>query len=219
VAGTHEAAQAISAAAKEKLTVAYASDLCCSAGYWLAASASRIYCNSTAICGSIGVYGIAIDSSGMADKLGLRVHVVKAGAHKGSGVPGTPVTVEQLAEHQKVVNALNEHFLAAVQTGRRMSRKQTEAVADGRVHVGQAAVAAGLVDQVLSFGDVWATLAAGRVPSAITKGPQMSADEEVEARTRELIAERHWDHARARVEVLRRDPELRQRLVAEANNR
>jgi signal peptide peptidase SppA len=228
--GVNEAAQAIRAAAREKLVVAYASDLCCSAAYWLAASASRIYANPTAIVGSIGTYGVVVDSSALADKLGVKVHVVRAGQFKGSGFPGTKIEQAHLDEHQKLVNAINEHFVGAVQTGRRMSRTQALAVADGRSHVGQAAVAAGLVDQILSFGDVWATLAAGRVPAspqaatrgATTRGPKMYGYGSVKEQLEELIAAKLERNPRlspqeARLQVYRENPELRAEFVREHN--
>ena len=87
----------------------------------------------------------------MAEKLGIQVHVVKAGAYKGAGTPGTEVDEKQLAEWQRLVDTLNQFFLDAVATGRRMDPKQVSKLADGRVHVGQEAVQLGLIDAVKTF--------------------------------------------------------------------
>ena len=58
------------------------------------------------------------DSSKAAEDLGFKVHVVRAGALKGAGTPGTEITEEQLAETQKVVDAINEEFLGVIAKGR-----------------------------------------------------------------------------------------------------
>ena len=95
-----------------------------------------------------------LDASGLAERIGIKVHVVRAGEFKGAGMFGTEVTDEQLSEFQRIVNGLNEQFLDAVQTGRNMSRQQVEAVADGRVHIAAEAVKLGLIDAVGSFDSV-----------------------------------------------------------------
>ena len=57
--------------------------------YWSASQCTRIYANDMAIVGSIGTYGVVYDSSKMAEDVGIKVHVVRAGEMKGAGVAGT----------------------------------------------------------------------------------------------------------------------------------
>jgi len=85
VRGTADLAATVAAANKVKPTVAYAEDMMASGAYWIGSAAGKVYSNSTAIVGSIGTYAALLDSSGAADKLGLKVHVVRAGAFKGAG--------------------------------------------------------------------------------------------------------------------------------------
>lgn len=138
---------------------AFIEDLGASAAYWIASQAERLSVNATGLVGSIGTYAVIEDSSGTAESLKLKVHVVRAGEFKGMGTPGTPVTEDQLKELQKTVDALNEHFLSAVEIGRKMTSKQVAKLADGGIHVGQEALTLGLVDAVSSFDEAMAVLA------------------------------------------------------------
>ncbi len=151
VAGTRDLAEEVAAAGKHKPVFAYIEDLGASAAYWVASQASQIYANATALVGSIGTFAVLWDFSQQADKLGIKVHVIKAGEFKGAGVEGTEITDEQLANWQRIVNELNEHFLVAVSQGRGLARSVVNVLADGRVHVGEKAQALGLIDGVQSF--------------------------------------------------------------------
>ena len=153
VAGTQDLAADIAALEKIKPTAAYCEDLCASAAYWCASQAGMIACNPTALVGSIGTFMSVIDSSGRAEDMKIKVHVIRAGAHKGAGTPGTQITDEHLAEYQRMVDSLNEKFLSGVATGRRMSMDAVRGIADGRVHVGDQAKQLGLVDSVQSMDD------------------------------------------------------------------
>ena len=159
VSGNKDLADEVTALAGKKPVHAFIEDLGASAAYWIASQTSRITTNATGMVGSIGTFAVITDSSGAADQLGFKVHVVRAGDFKGAGTPGTEITKEQLAEFQRNVDALNEHFLAAVASGRKMSAKQIKEMADGRVHVGTEALSLGLVDAVSSFDEALSELA------------------------------------------------------------
>lgn len=158
VAGTQELADAVSAAAKKKPVYAQIEDLGASAAFWIASQATKVFANRTALVGSIGTFMAVQDLSGMAAKEGIKVHVIRAGDHKGAGVPGTEVTASQLAEWQRIVNQLNEHFLAGVASGRKISLEQVRTLADGRVHLADSAKSLGLIDAVQSPADTLAQL-------------------------------------------------------------
>jgi signal peptide peptidase SppA len=159
VAGTSDLAAEIQAASAQKPTAAYIEDLGASAAYWVASQADTISTGPTGIVGSIGTFMAVRDTSAAAEKMGLKVHVVKAGAHKGSGTPGAAVTDEHLAEYQRMVNDLNAQFVqGALVNGRGMSAEQAATIADGRVHVGEQAKALGLVDAVESMEQSVASL-------------------------------------------------------------
>lgn len=158
VAGTEDLAGDVASAAKAKPVHTYFEDLGASAAYWVGSQAARITANSTAIVGSIGTFCVVYDMSDFAKASGIKVKVVRAGDFKGSGVPGTEVTDEQLAEYQRLVDTLNSHFLEGVKSGRRMAISDVRALADGRVWVGKEAVSKGLIDGVGSFDQAVAEL-------------------------------------------------------------
>lgn len=151
VAGTGDLADEIFAARQKKPVYAYIEDLGASAAYQIASQADKVFVNPSGAVGSIGVYSVVRDLSGMAEEMRIKVHVIKAGEFKGAGVPGTPVTDQQLAEFQRTVNAYYGAFIDAVARGRGMDRDKVEQLADGRVHIGQAAVKLGLADQVATL--------------------------------------------------------------------
>lgn len=151
VAGTKELADAIASANAKKPVMAYCSDLTASAAYWLASQCGTIDASETTLVGSIGTYMVASDSSSAAEKLGIKVHVVRAGDFKGMGTPGTEITEDQLAEIQRNVYGLNQFFLDAVSSGRKMEMSEVSKLADGRVHLAGEAKKLGLIDNVCSF--------------------------------------------------------------------
>lgn len=153
VGGTEEMAQAARNAAAKKPVVAWAAYLMCSGAYWLGSQANKIVASRTALVGNIGVYQVIQDTSGAAAMEGVKVHVVKAGAWKGIGVAGAPVTDSQLNVVQDEINATYREFVAAAASGRKMSPEVMNHLADGRAHVGQDAVTLKLADAVGSLDD------------------------------------------------------------------
>lgn len=151
VAGTEELARDIRNAGASKPVIAHIDDLGASAALWIASQAGRVTANETAQVGSIGTVAVLEDSSEMAKKEGIKVHVISTGKFKGAGVPGTKVTDEHLAEIQEVVDDLNEHFLAAISAGRQIPMEAVREMADGSIHLADRALGMGLIDAVQPF--------------------------------------------------------------------
>jgi signal peptide peptidase SppA len=160
VAGTPQLVRDVAAAAKVKPVIAHVENLAASAAYWVASAASKIVAEPESLVGSIGTYGVIHDVSAAATLKGIKVHVVRAGQFKGSGVPGTEVTAEQLTEHQKTVDALNNFFVRGVAAGRGMTLARVGELADGRVHISGEAQKLGLIDGQQSLDATWSKLAA-----------------------------------------------------------
>lgn len=151
VAGIGEAAGAIKYAAAAKPTFSHISQVGASGAYWLASQAREVSAEDLAHVGSIGVYQVLYDTSAAAEAEGVKVIVVKAGQHKGTGIDGAPITEEQLAVAQENIDAIAEKFKAAVGDGRRMERDQVSQVATGRTWLAGQAKEVGLVDRVENF--------------------------------------------------------------------
>lgn len=179
VSGTAELADLVRAANQRKPVWAYAEDLCCSAAYWIASQADRLYVNSTAEIANIGVYTVVADYSRMAEAEGVKFNIVRSGDYKGVGTFGVAVTDAQLTDIQRNIDSINDLFVGAVAAGRGMRRKyHTKAAGepvsaikavpdDGRVFVGQEAVDLGLADGVYSLSDVLAHMQGQPVGSLV----------------------------------------------------
>ena len=134
-----------------KPTDVYAEDMCASAAQCIAAGGREISCNSSCMMGSVGVYTTLVDKSVMNERMGMSVHVIKAGRYKGIGAGG-PVTEEQLASVQSRVDSLHSMFVRQMAKGRtNMSRQQLAEVADAGVFLGKDAIKKGLADRVGSL--------------------------------------------------------------------
>jgi len=166
VSGTKDLADDVAAAAKQKPVYGYVEDLCCSAAFWVASQCTRIFSNATSLTPCIGTYMVIDDWSKAYEKAGVQTHVIKAGEFKGAGLEGTAITTEQLAEWQGEVNDLNDHFVRAVATGRRVSQTKAREWADGRAFVASKSVEMGILDGVQSLDDTIAMAAKAKPPRA-----------------------------------------------------
>lgn len=159
--GNSDLADEVARFAAVKPIFAFVEDLTASAGVNVASQATKRYANTgQALYGAMGTYAVVQDMSGMAEQLGVKVHVVRAGQFKGAGTPGTEITEEQLAEIQRVVDALNDDYLAQIARGTGLSDKTIRALADGRIILAADAVEAGLLDGVQTYEATYAELVA-----------------------------------------------------------
>jgi protease-4 len=151
VAGTMELAEEVRRASEKKPVSAHIEDLGASAAYWVASQAQRITATVITQVGSIGVLAEVWDESGVAEKMGLKVHVVSTGPYKGLGAPGTPVTDELLQEVDAIVQGIGAQFFRDVQQGRKLSNPRLAAVTTGQVWLAPQALELGLIDGIESF--------------------------------------------------------------------
>lgn len=158
VAGTADLADEVFRANMVKPVHAFIEDLGASAAYWVASQAGFVSINRTGAAGGIGVFGAVVDRSRQFENLGVHVYTVKAGAYKGMGQPGTPVTKEELDIRQAAVDTYYGQFVQAVSAGRKITTDRAQGLADGRLHIGQQAVSLGLVDAVSTLDDAVARL-------------------------------------------------------------
>ena len=170
VAGTAELADAVRKADATKPVTAYIEDLGASAAYWVASQARRITSNRIAEIGSIGVLAVVQDTSKLAEREGVQVHVIATGPYKGAGVPGTPILPEQLQDMESRVNTVATHFFAAVRGGRDLTSAQMSRVTDGRVFPAAEAQALGLIDGIETFDEAFAATAG--MPAKRRRGQQ-----------------------------------------------
>lgn len=162
VSGTDDLARDIKAARRKKPIWAHIDDLGASAAYWLASQADVVYANSpTALVGSIGTIMTIYDVSAAAERDGIRALVFATGALKGAGARGTPVTEEQAAYFQSLVNASQESFDEAVRKGRGLTAAQLQDVRSGAIYPAPLAQEKRLIDGIRSLDATIEALARG----------------------------------------------------------
>jgi protease IV len=133
---------------KGKPVVVSMADLAASGGYYIASAADKIVAEPGTLTGSIGVILSTINLKGLGDKLGLQPQVIKSGPFKDIGSPYRPMTPEEKALLQTLINDSYEQFVGAVAAGRKMPVDEVKKLADGRVYSGKQALKLGLVDKL-----------------------------------------------------------------------
>jgi protease-4 len=131
-----------------KPVVACMMDVAASGAYYLAMASDRIYAHPSTVTGSIGVIMNLYNASGLFAKIGLCSDPIKSGPNKDIGNPGRPMTDEERAILQGMVNSFYGQFVAVVARGRNLPEDRVRALADGRVYAGVDAKKLGLVDEI-----------------------------------------------------------------------
>lgn len=119
-----------------------------SGGYYVALGADSILALPGSITGSIGVLMEYPNVSGLMDKIGVEMEVVKGGAQKDLGSPFRDMGPEEREILGALVLDVHEQFIEVVAEARGMAVDQVRPLADGRVLSGRQAQAAGLVDRL-----------------------------------------------------------------------
>jgi signal peptide peptidase SppA len=188
VSGTQDLADEVAKTAKSKPVYVQIEDLCCSAAYWVASQATRIFANATALGPCIGTYMVVDDWSKAFDEAGIKTHLVKAGAFKGAGVQGTEITDEHLRAWQVEVDDLNEQFVRGVARGRGVALARAKDWADGRVMIASKMLDSGLIDGIQTLDETLA-MAAARKPPRKSTAAEDPAGEPLAAEPTEIAAE------------------------------
>ena len=158
VRGIGRVLEAIASTRRVKQVHAVVDDLAASGAAMIAGACGKVWANVDAKVGNLGVYTHVVDVSKMLDRIGVKVHVVKFGAYKATGLPGTEITPEQLAEAQRVIDGIAQLAIDRYAAGRGMTATKARALFDGRIHLATDAMKLGLIDGVKGVGQVVAEL-------------------------------------------------------------
>jgi ClpP class serine protease len=148
-----------------------------SSGVSLACSAQRIFCPPGGFFGSIGVYFSRKDET-LADRaMGQKWTIISSGERKLDQNPHIEMSDEAVAEMRVHVGTTSKLFFDWV-AERRGVDVGTLADLQGRIVFGREALALGLVDELASFDEVVAILAASLEPNAQSgRGVAMTPEE------------------------------------------
>ena len=128
-------------------------DYAASGGYYIACMADKIVAQPNTITGSIGIFGVIPNVSGLNEKLGITYDGVKTNRMSDAISVTRPFTPEERSLMQNYVNRGYELFVKRCAEGRRMKPDQIKAIAEGRVWTGEDALKIGLVDKIGGLND------------------------------------------------------------------
>ncbi|MBQ1228974.1 MAG: signal peptide peptidase SppA, partial [Firmicutes bacterium] len=130
-----------------------------SGGYYISAPADKIFANRNCWTGSIGVtMGTFMDVSGLLEKLGIRTETITSGDNKAMGSGFEPMTYEQRAIFQSLIDEAYDQFVAIVAEGREMDDTEVRKLADGRIYTAAQALDNGLIDQIGTYEEAVADM-------------------------------------------------------------
>lgn len=129
-------------------------DYAASGGYWISAGCDKIYSNATTLTGSIGVFSMIPDISGVIeDKLHVNITPVNSNKHADMLSMMRPLDKAELDYMQASVEKIYDKFTALVAEGRDMTVEGVDNIAQGRVWTGAEALGIGLVDEIGTIED------------------------------------------------------------------
>jgi len=134
-------------------TVAYATDVCASGGYDIAAGCDELWAREGSIVGSIGVIGSRVNAKELADRLGLSYEQFTAGEYKDAGTPLKEFEDHEREYLQGLIDDYYDQFVETVAEGRALD-EDTIRDTEARVYLGTEAHELGLVDDIGTREDV-----------------------------------------------------------------
>ena len=143
----------IELAKKIKPVVVSMGNYAASGGYYIACNASKIFAENNTITGSIGVFGILPNFSGLSTKMGIYSEQVNTHQNAGNYNPFAPIDEKFKAVTLEGVEKVYSTFVSHVAKGRKMTFAQVDAIAQGRVWTGSEALKLGLVDKIGGLDD------------------------------------------------------------------
>lgn len=138
---------------KVKPVVVSMGNYAASGGYYIACNANTIFAEKNTITGSIGVFGMLPNFSGLSTKMGIHSEQVNTHQNSGNYNPFAPIDEKFKAVTTEGVEQIYKTFVSHVAQGRKMSFAQVDAIAQGRVWTGADAIKIGLVDKIGGLHD------------------------------------------------------------------
>ncbi|HET9887455.1 MAG TPA: S49 family peptidase, partial [bacterium] len=139
-------------------------DLAASGGYFISLPSDRMYTTPFTLTGSIGVIDGWVWDAGFSSKSGITADGVQRGSHAdlyagirfpifGTRLPLRPMNEQEKERAKETLLEIYDEFVDRVATSRNQSEEDIEAIAQGRVWLGEDAIANGLCDEIGGLRD------------------------------------------------------------------
>ncbi len=148
-------AREIELAKKDKPVIASYGDVAASGGYYISAGCQKIFAEPTTITGSIGVFGLLVNTQKMFNnKLGITFDRVTTSQYADLANPNRLMSEYEAKVIQQGVNRVYGDFINVVKKGRNFADSlAVDTIAQGRVWSGIRAKQLGLVDELGGLDD------------------------------------------------------------------
>ncbi|MEM9087813.1 MAG: signal peptide peptidase SppA [Cyanobacteria bacterium P01_F01_bin.53] len=146
--------------------VASFGNISASGGVYIGVGAHHIVANPGTITGSIGVILRGNNLEKLLERVGVSFKVIKSGPYKDILAFDRPLSPEEEAILQELIDTSYGQFVRTVAEGRNLTEEAVRQFADGRVFTGEQALALGVVDRLGSEEDArrWAAELGGLDP-------------------------------------------------------
>lgn len=141
-----------------KPVVASMNSVAASGGYWISASADKIYAEPSTITGSIGIFGMLTTFENSFGYIGVNSDGVSTSEWDGIS-PDRALSQGYKDLLQMNIERGYKRFISLVAKERGMTLEEVDAVAQGRVWVGTQALELGLVDELGGLSEAVASAA------------------------------------------------------------
>ena len=139
---------------KEKPVIVSVGDYAASGAYYIACNADSIFAQPNTLTGSIGVFSIYGDITGlMNNKLGITFDGVKTSPYADFGSAFRPMTDKEKQVAQAGVDSIYMIFKTRVSEGRHIPLPYVDSIARGRIWSGRQAIKLKLIDRIGNLQD------------------------------------------------------------------
>jgi len=131
---------------KVKPVVVSMGDIAASGGYYISCAANKIIAEPNTLTGSIGIFGLVPNVTGLFKKLDLTTDVVQTNRYGDLMNPARPIRDDERRIMQAYVERGYDLFLTRCADGRGKTKDAIDRIGQGRVWTGEQAFHNGLVD-------------------------------------------------------------------------
>jgi len=128
-------------------------DYAASGGYYISCCADYIFAEPNTLTGSIGIFGLVPDVSGLRDKVGIDIDGVGTNKFSASHIVLKGMTDDEHQLMQSMVERGYELFTQRCADGRHRTQDAIKQIGEGRVWIGTDALKIGLVDSLGNMDD------------------------------------------------------------------
>ncbi|WP_187117331.1 signal peptide peptidase SppA [Parabacteroides bouchesdurhonensis] len=133
---------------KVKPIVVSMGNVAASGGYYISCAANKIVAEPNTLTGSIGIFGMFPNVTGLFDKLSLTSDIVKTNTYADLGDVSRPMREDEKTLIQSFVERGYDTFISRCAEGRDMTKEAINEIGQGRVWTGEQAKELGLVDEL-----------------------------------------------------------------------